>query len=1073
MSGGQETTQIQAAIDALEAQRALLGDAVVEPALAALREKLFALESRATSTQQRKQATVLFADVSGFTALSEMMDVEIVAGIMNDLWALVDIAITGHGGRIDKHIGDAVMALWGAETAREDDPEMAVRGALAMQEAVAEFCETHSAPLALRVGINTGPVLLGRVGTTGEFTAMGDAVNLANRLEHAAPVGGVLISHDTFRHIRGLFDVADQAPISVKGKTEPVRTYLIQQAKPRAFRMATRGVEGVETRMVGRDNELGLLKDAFLDAALSAEPRIIAVAGDAGVGKSRLLFEFDNWIVLRPEPITYFKGRGTLHTQKVPFSLFHDLFAFQFDIRDSDSAAVALEKFQAGMAGYIEPDQAAIAGHWLGFDFSASEAVGRLLGDPGFAETAQGYLTRAFRGLLATGPVVVLLEDIHWADDPSLGLVLNLMGTAPAAPLLVVAATRPVFFENHPDWDEGMAGFRKIALAPLSKRASRTLVDEILQRVDDIPESLCDLIVDAAEGNPFYVEELVKMLIEQGVIERGIRNYELGIRNEDSKSGETEEQESLDSSLVISSDDRSRRSSLDTRWQVRADKLAGIKVPPTLISLLQARLDRLSPPEREALQRASVVGRLFWDECVADLSHSSLNELRSIFESVQRRELIFHRERSAFIDAEEYIFKHNLLRDVAYETVLLKNRVALHGRVARWLETHAGERLGEYLSLIAEHYIQAGEELRAAALLERSGYEAAAIGANHAARLALENALALRERAGDTSSPATARTLTTLGHAYRSLGDFAAAEATLERGLQVARAGGDRIAEAEAQAHLAFVLADCGLFERAQTSADTALELARATGDPPLALALLAAASVAWSRGELDSAEVAILEALDRATRAGDVNTSCRALNTLGNIALNRRQLERADEYYASALEQARAIGNLSMETTLLINRGNNAYLREDYEAARTYNLAAKERVGDLGEKGNMPIVLINLAQTNLKLGEIEAARLAAHETLSLAKTLGMQPMILWGIFLSGQILIAEGKTGRGLALFGLARAQPSPEHQLLVEIDEELARLPLSKDDIESGLAGGAALDLDTVVHETLNGNW
>jgi class 3 adenylate cyclase/tetratricopeptide (TPR) repeat protein len=1039
MSGGQETTEIQASIDALEAQRALLGDAVVEPALAALREKLFALQSRATSTQQRKQATVLFADVSGFTALSEMMDAEVVAGIMNDLWALVDRAITNHGGQIDKHIGDAVMALWGAETAREDDPEMAVRGALAMQEAVAEFCETHSAPLALRVGINTGPVLLGRVGTTGEFTAMGDAVNLANRLEHAAPVGGVLISYNTFRHIRGLFDVADQPPISVKGKTDPVRTYLVQQAKPRAFRMATRGVEGMETRMVGRDNELGLLKDAFLDAALSAEPRIIAVAGDAGLGKSRLLFEFDNWIVLRPEPITYFKGRGTLNTQKVPFSLFHDLFAFRFDIRDSDSAAVALEKFQAGMAGYIEPDQAAIAGHWLGFDFSASEAVGRLLGDPGFAETAQGFLTRAFRGLLATGPAVVLLEDIHWADDPSLDLVLNLLGTVSAAPLLVVAATRPVFFENRPDWGEGIAGFRKIALAPLSKRASRTLVDEILQRVDDIPENLCDLIVDTAEGNPFYVEELVKMLIEQGVIER------------------------------VTNDERRLLES----WHVRADKLASITVPPTLISLLQARLDRLSQPEREALQRASVVGRLFWDECVADLSHISLDELRSILESVQRRELIFHRQRSAFVDAEEYIFKHNLLRDVAYETVLLKNRVALHGRVARWLETHAGERLGEYLSLIAEHYIQAGEELQAAALLERSGYEAVAIGANHAARLALENALALRETAGDTSSLATARTLITLGHAYRSLGDFAAGEATLEHGLQVARAGGDRITEAEAQAHLAFVLADCGRFEEAQTSADTALELARATGDPPLALALLAAASVAWSRGELDSAEFAILEALDRATRAGDVNTSCRALNTLGNIALNRRQLKRADEYYASALEQARAIGNLSMETTLLINRGNNAYLREDYRAARTYNLAAKERVGDLGEKGNMLIVLINLAQTNLKLGDIEAARLAAHETLSLAKTLGMQPMILWGIFLSGQILIAEGQTGRGLALFGLARAQPSPEHQLLVEIDEELARLPQPKVDIEAGLAAGAALDLDTVVHETLNGNW
>jgi class 3 adenylate cyclase len=208
-----EIDQLKTGMAALEAQRAILGDAIVDSALGPMREKLAALEAQSRADQQRKQATVLFADVSGFTAMSETMDAEEVAGVMNDLWAAVDRAITEQGGHIDKHIGDAVMALWGADTAREDDPERAVRAALAMQAAIGFFCETRGAALAMRIGINTGPVVLGAVGTTGEFTAMGDAVNLASRLEHAAPVGGVLIGHDTYRLVRGIFDVEPQAPL--------------------------------------------------------------------------------------------------------------------------------------------------------------------------------------------------------------------------------------------------------------------------------------------------------------------------------------------------------------------------------------------------------------------------------------------------------------------------------------------------------------------------------------------------------------------------------------------------------------------------------------------------------------------------------------------------------------------------------------------------------------------------------------------------------------------------------------------------------------------------------------------
>ena len=302
-----EREQLEQAITQLEAQRATLGDDVVDVSIVALRAKLAALEPLPPQ-KQRKQATILFADVSGFTAMSETLDAEEVSDVMNALWQRWDAAIVEHGGVIDKHMGDGVMALWGALEARENDPELAIRAALAMQSELAAFCAEWQVDLAIRVGLNTGPVLLGDVGTTGELSAIGDAVNLASRLEGAAPTGGVLISHDTYRHVRGVFDVLEQEPLQVKGKARPVHTYLVQYAKPRAFRMLTRGVAGIETRMVGRDAELLMLQNMFRDATEDAEVQVVTVVGDAGVGKSRLLYEFEKWIELLPEGILVFPG---------------------------------------------------------------------------------------------------------------------------------------------------------------------------------------------------------------------------------------------------------------------------------------------------------------------------------------------------------------------------------------------------------------------------------------------------------------------------------------------------------------------------------------------------------------------------------------------------------------------------------------------------------------------------------------------------------------------------------------------------------------------------------------------
>jgi class 3 adenylate cyclase/tetratricopeptide (TPR) repeat protein len=1035
-----ELTQLRAAIAALEAQRAALGDAVLETALGPLREKLAALEAQAQPEQQRKLATVLFMDIAGHTALIRDLDPEENMALIDAALARLAAPVGQWGGHVARYQGDGFKAVFGLPTAHEDDPANAVRAALDIQAVAHDIAAKWKADrdlpgFAVRIGLDTGLVFAGGQ-TEGEDTVKGLAVNLAARLESAAAPGTILISHNVYRHVRGVFDVQPREPLVIKGLAEPALTYIVERAKPRAFRLATRGVEGIETRMVGRDRELGLLQDAYIDALASTETRVVTVVGEAGMGKSRLLYEFDNWLELRPETVWRFKGRATPHLQNVPHSLFRDLFAYGFEIRDSDSAAVALDKFRRGMAAVLEPERADVVGHWLGFDFSSSEAVHPLLGSGDLETLGRAYLMLYFRALTAAEPMIILLEDLHWTDEQSLDLVVQMAQTLFAEHLLVVGAGRPAFLERRPDWGAGEAAFRTINLEPLSEQVSRILVDEVLQRVEKTPDSLRELIIEAAEGNPFYVEEMVKMLIDQGVIER-------------------------------------RGAGVDEKWYVRADRLAGLRVPPTLTGLLQARLDGLPRPEREALQRASVVGRIFWDDCVADLAQTPVTEMKPVLDTVRERELIFHREQSSFVETDEYIFKHALLRDVTYETVLLRHRAAFHGRVARWLEEHAGERQGEYLGLTAEHYVLAGEGLRAAALLERAGDEAAEVGINKAARRALERALALREAAGETESPAITRTAIALGSTCWRLGDYPAADAALERGLAGALAARDRAAEAEARAYLAMSATTRGHYERAGTQLEAALPAGRDAGGRALAVVLAEVGSLELIKGNLAEAEASARELLELTQVMGDLTRESLALTLLGAIASARRDLEGAGRLHREALALARRANNPYREALALVNLGDNAYLRGDYAAAGEYARSAQQATQELGDQLGFLYAVGNLAQANLKLGDLRAARGGVGEVLRLARQMNSEADIVWAVFLFGQLLLGEGKLSRGLALFGLARAHPALESQFLVEIDEELAQTDLSPAEIEAGLAAGTALDFETVVGEILAGKW
>ncbi|MGD2147344.1 MAG: ABC transporter substrate-binding protein [Anaerolineae bacterium] len=705
------------------------------------------LATRGQVQAERRVVTILFSDVKGSTAMGEGLDPEDVMEIMDGAFDVLIAPVYRYEGTLARLMGDAILAFFGAPIAHEDDPEQACRAALEIVEGARAYAEKLEAERGIegfnvRVGINTGLVVVGEVGSDlrVEYTAMGDAINLAARMEQNAPLGGILITHDTYRHVRGVFDVLPQAPLRVKGKAEPVQTYLVRRAKPRAFRKPTRGVEGIETRMIGRESELSRLQDAFYTAVEDGELQMVTVVGEAGVGKSRLLHEFDLWSEVQPELFFYFKGRARQQTQNLPYALIRDLIAFRFEIRESDRMAVVREKLEAGVGAALEAGESSrmaahLIGHLVGFGLEDSTYLGGVTDKAQeMREGAVSHLVDYFAALGGQSPVVMLLEDLHWADDSSLDVLNDLALGLVSMPVTIVSTARPSLFERRPHWGEGQAYHQRVPLRRLSKRHSRRLVDEILQRADSVPDSLRDLLVQNAEGNPFFLEELIKMLIEDGLIVAG-----------------------------------------EDQWHVEKARVAAARVPASLSGVLQARLDGLPPEERAVMQQASVVGRLFWDGAVLRINeHSSHRlpgeEVLGTLSALRGREMVFQRETSAFAGSQEFVFKNALLREATYGSVLKRLRKVYHGLAADWLMEQAGERVSEYTALIADHLELAERSEEAAKWLVQAGDRARRVYAHQQAIDAYQRALALLKALGDSSGAADV--LMKLGLTHHSAFDF-------------------------------------------------------------------------------------------------------------------------------------------------------------------------------------------------------------------------------------------------------------------------------------------------------------
>ncbi|HET9332734.1 MAG TPA: adenylate/guanylate cyclase domain-containing protein [Gemmatimonadota bacterium] len=954
--------QLERAIAAQESLRDSLGSEVVDAAVTALREKLEALAPIQEET--RRQVTILFADVSGFTSMAETRDAEEVSAAMNELWRRVDGVILENGGTIDKHMGDAVMALWGASGAREDDPERAITAALAIQRDI-DGLELAGRPVRVRVGINTGMVLVGRVGSKGETTAVGDAVNVASRLEEMAAPGAILVSHDTYRHVRGVFEVREEEAVAVRGRGEPVRVYTVLAAKRRAFRLSTRGVEGIETRMIGRESELRALIEMLRETIDERDPRVVTVFGEAGLGKSRLMFEFASAVELLPDRVRVFTARAHQEMPALQFALVRDLFASRFGIQESDPIDVKRGKFENGMEVFLGPGEesrmmAHIVGQLIGLDFSTSPFVKPLIGNPRqIRDRALRYAAEFMRRVTQELPALILLEDIHWADNGSLDFVDQVTRACEGARMFVLCLARPSLLERRPSWGEGMAHHQRIDLRPLTKRQSRQLVEDILRQSESVPEVLREVVVGSAEGNPFYVEELIKMLIDQGVIQP-----------------------------------------TPEVWRVDARRLVEVRVPPTLTGIIQARLDRLSRWERVVLQRASIVGREFWAEAIERMGEEPASAVGQALESLRGKEIIYRHEASQFEDDVEFTFKHALLRDVTYESVLKRDRVAWHRVVATWLVDRSGGDGDRFAAVIADHFERAGIASEAAEWYGRAARHEQRAYAHETAidyyRRAIDFASEAQAVSGESGRQRRIEWYRGMAEALGVLARFDDAIDAYEKMRAAAAAAGDKVAEARAWNGRGFIEQRKGDYQGLLASAERAEELAAEAGDLPEAriervVALVRMSDGYFRLGAAEEQEALAARSLELATSLGEaaLREQALSLKLLGMASQVAGRFEEARRRKEQALEIFRRLGDHQTVGMMLNSLGETLRLKGDYAAARDRYQEALSIARETGHRPEQILCLSNLAGARLGLGEFAEAERLLREAIDLAGPAG------------------------------------------------------------------------------------
>jgi class 3 adenylate cyclase/tetratricopeptide (TPR) repeat protein len=952
------------------------------------------LSSRSLMEGERKQVTVLFADVKGFTSISEKLDPEEVQNLISECLGFFTEEIHRYEGTIAQFLGDGVMALFGAPIAHEDAPQRALYAALAIRECLVEYSaklKKDGIDFKMRIGLNTGLVVVGKIGDdlTMEYTAMGDTVNLASRMESAAQPGTIQVSENTHRLTEGYFDFKPLGEIEVKGKKEPVRAYQLLDVGHARTRLGVAEMRGL-TPFVGRQKELGQLMECY-ERAQKGQGQVVGIVGEPGVGKSRLLLHLR--AMLPQGEHIYLEGHCLHYGGSMAFLPFLDVLRSYFDIKEGEREYIIKKKL-AGKVSQLDEKLKDILPPLEDILSLKVEDQDYLNLEPALK---RGRIFESIRDLLVRESqnrlLVLSVEDLHWIDKSSEEFLGYLIGGLATAHILLLILYRPEYTHR---WGS-KTYYTQIRVDELSLETSAEMVQAILKEGKAAPD-LTKLILDKAAGNPLFMEEFTHSLIERGYIERKNGHYVLNI------------------------------------------KPSEIQVPDTIQGIIAARIDRLEENLKRTMQVASVIGRDFAYPILQTITGTQ-RELKSLLVNLQELEFIY--EKSLFPELE-YTFKHALTQEVAYNGLLLKRRKEIHDRIGKAIEELYPDRLEEFYEMLAHHYSRAENMEKAYQYLRLSSIKAALRDATSESLRLGGEAIDVLKRMPDTEEnkrrSVEMRLLISVPFAIQAFpGD---ALQIMEEGARLAEELGDNRSLVKLWGNISVYYTVKSDFSRACEFADKAFSSAERTGDVELiatnGLALCAACRFAGKLSRIVEVAPAILDTMERAQmqsrtdlgqylnvnvysvilsyygaslgylgdfdkglalckkachfaqEAGNIYTSLSYTQHLYSLSLNARgDGKRALEHIEKAIryaEQAEFVVILWVAPTDL---GHAYYLIGDLDAARKHYEERLENFRSTGLALNLSWNYYGLGMLCLDCGDLESARTNIEESLKLSHRQG------------------------------------------------------------------------------------
>ncbi len=785
----------------------------------------------ATFREERRTVTALFADLVGFTAHAERSDPEDTRRRLSIYHARVRQDVERYGGRVEKLMGDGVFAVFGSPVAHEDDPERAVRSALRIQESVDQLNAAYPhLALAVRIGVTTGEAVVQLTETPDREGVVGDVVNTASRLQTVAGPGEVVVDERTYHATRAAVDFEPLEAVAVKGKESRLA---IWRATAVRSRYGVAVDEDPSTPFVGRNEELSLLTDAFDRAVARQRAQLVTVVGEPGVGKSRLVREFRRAIDDRPELIWWRQGRCLPYGEGIAFWAIGEVVKAQAGILESEPPESVATKLRTAVAGLIdEPEEA----EWVRLRLGA--LVGLESGQVERSELFAAWL-RFFEALAARNPLVLVIEDLHWADDAVVDFIAHLVDWSRESPILVVCTARPELFTDRPEWGGGRRDAVTLGLSPLSSYETVELMSALADR-PLMDATVQAALVERSGGNPLYITEFVRLAGERGWLDRLRRGEELPL-------------------------------------------------PDSVAAIIAARLDLLTPEDKALLQAAAVVGRVFWAGALSFVEGLDPGEVQRRLRRLMARELIRPVRRSSMQGQEEYTFAHVLARDGAYGRLTREDRARLHEATARWLEAVSGDRVADVAELLAHHYATA-LELRPSIEPDhrRQVYRFLVMAAERARGLDAQRAGALYQSAVEFAASDAERARPLLESSLLDLGTNEERREMIQAAMAAFAAAGDREGEAEAAAALGSLEWYVGHAEEADRWGERSLGLIQGLASSPVvARVMVAAASTKTLRGVEAEALDLIEQALAVAQAVSDTSSFARALVLRGTCMVH------------------------------------------------------------------------------------------------------------------------------------------------------------------------------------------